>query len=126
MRDYIKGLDMSAFVLDYDYNAPTEEHLMSTHEKLFKAVRECHPDIPILIMSRPDYGMQGGTLRRYEIIKKTYDNAVNSGDKNVYLLSGRELMEMAGYEGTVDGCHPTDLGFASMEKAVASVLEKVL
>jgi hypothetical protein len=126
LAEYFATLPMSAFVLDYDHNAPTEEHLMSTHEKLFKAVRECHPDIPILIMSRPDYGMQGGTLRRYEIIKKTYDNAVSGGDKNVYLLSGRELMEMAGYEGTVDGCHPTDFGFASMAKAVVSVLGKVL
>ena len=27
--DYIKGLEMSVFVMDYDHNAPTTEHLAS-------------------------------------------------------------------------------------------------
>lgn len=27
MAEYISNLDMSAFVYDYDYNSPSEEHL---------------------------------------------------------------------------------------------------
>ena len=50
MSDYIKNLDMSIFVLDYDHNAPTEEHLELTHEKMFKCVREANPDLPILML----------------------------------------------------------------------------
>jgi hypothetical protein len=35
-------------------------------------------------------------------------------------------MALAEHDGTVDGCHPNDLGFASMAKAVGEILEKVL
>ena len=35
IADYIKNLDMSVFVYDYDHNAPTTEHLKKTHERMF-------------------------------------------------------------------------------------------
>ena len=43
MTAYIAGLKMSAFVLDYDHNAPTPAFLSQTHEKLFRAVRAARP-----------------------------------------------------------------------------------
>lgn len=123
--EYLKTLPMSCFVLDYDYNAPTAEHLAATHEKLFKAVREGHPDIPIIIMPKPIYYISEYNKPRQKIIKATYDNAVKSGDKNVYFIPSREIMRYCGNEGTVDGCHPTDLGFYSMAKAVYKVMKKI-
>ena len=126
MIDYICGLEMSMFVEDYDHNAPTVEHLANTHEKLYKAVRAAHPDIPVIFMSRPKYYLTAEEQERLDIITATYDNAVAAGDKNVYLLNGRQLMEMAKNEGTVDNCHPTDLGFASMAKAVGDLMENLI
>ncbi|MBQ7368754.1 MAG: hypothetical protein IJW60_03490, partial [Clostridia bacterium] len=38
MRDYLATLDMSVFVLDYDHNAPNEEHLQDTHYLVYEAV----------------------------------------------------------------------------------------
>ena len=35
-------------------------------------------------------------------------------------------MEFAGEEGTVDLCHPTDLGFASMAKRLSAEFKKIL
>ena len=121
--EYIKNLEMSVFVYDYDYNAPTAEHLQNTHEKLFKAVRSVHPDIPIIIATRPKITVDEND-ERGRIIKNTFDNAVASGDKNVYFITGKELMAMCGNEGTVDGCHPTDFGFASMAKGFGNIIEK--
>ena len=63
--------------------------------------------------------------QRVDIAKATYENAVAAGDKNVYFIPGYELMEFAGEEGTVDLCHPTDLGFASMTKRLSAELEKI-
>ena len=81
--------------------------------------------MPIIILSRPKYYLTNDEEVRFEIIKNTYNNAVKSGDKNVYLIDGRTLMDMAGNEGTVDSCHPNDLGFMSMAKAIGDVLEKI-
>lgn len=123
--DYIKNLDMSVFVLDYDHNAPTAEHLNNTHEKMFKAIRATHPDLPIIMMSRPVNCLNGEEQERLRIIKNTYNNAVSFGDKNVYLIDNKALTKLCGGEGTVDGCHPTDFGFVSMAEAFCKVLKDI-
>ena len=126
MADYVASLDMSAFVLDYDHNAPNVEHLQNTHEPMFRKVREKHPDLPIIIISRPQYGPESDRDRRYEVIKQTYDNAVAAGDKNVYLLRGSEFFDGLSADFTVDGVHPTDLGFFFMAKGIAGTLRDAL
>ena len=126
MIRYLCGLDMSVFVYDYDHNAPTPEYLAATHEKLYRAVRFAKPDLPVLLMSRPKFTLNEDDRRRLRIIETTYDNAKAAGDENIYLLDGPTLMALAGDEGTVDGCHPNDLGFFSMAAALEPVLHKLL
>jgi len=122
---HISGMDMSVFVYDYDHNAPTNEHLQLTHERMYKTVRAANPDLPVIIMSRPKPYLNDTEKHRLEIIRATYESAKQNGEK-VYLLDGPTLMKAAGNDGTVDGCHPNDLGFASMAKAVGDVLETIL
>ena len=126
MIDYVKSLDMSVFVYDYDHNAPNVEHLRNTHEKMFKAVRAAHPDLPIIIMPRPKGMLTEEEQERRNVIETTYKNAIESGDKNVYYISGEELTELCGNEGKVDGTHPTDLGFSSMANAVCRVIKDLI
>ena len=38
--EYMAGLSMSAFVSDYDHNAPNVEHLRDTHCKMYQKIRE--------------------------------------------------------------------------------------
>lgn len=124
--NYIKNLDMSVFVYDYDNNAPSAEYLKNTHEKMFAAVRKQYPDIPIILMPRPKVYLTADEAERRKIIETTYNNAIAAGDKNVYFIAGEKLTELCGNDGTVDGTHPTDFGFASMAKAVGDVLEKII
>ena len=126
MTEYIKGLEMSAFVLDYDHNAPTPEHLQATHSRMYEAVRAAHPDLPIIIMPRPrlEATLQNECRRRLAVTRATYLKARERGD-NVYFISGDELMAMVGDNGTVDNCHPTDSGFYSMAMAVSKVFEEI-
>ena len=93
---------------------------------MFRVIREAHPDLPVVLLSRPKFSLNEEEETRLRIIRKTYNNAVEGSDKNVYLLDGRTLMKMAGEEGTVDSCHPNDLGFMSMADAVGDMLEKIL
>jgi hypothetical protein len=124
--DHIKRLDMGLFVYDYDHNAPTVEHLKATHEKMFLAIREANPTLPIIMMSRPLHkcNRTEDDGRRMEIIKQTYENAIGRGDRHCYFLNGDDLTELCKNEGTVDNCHPTDLGFASMAAALIRLIER--
>ena len=117
---------MSVFVYDYDHNAPSVEHLKETHQKMFMTIRKAQPNLPIVMLSRPKYRLQGMDQPRLEIIKKTYTDALAAGDRNVYFIDGPTLMKYAKNEGTVDGCHPNDLGFYSMAKVLIPVLRKLL
>lgn len=125
IAEYISKLKMSVFVYDYDHNAPTVEHLEKTHEKMFRTVRDANPDLPIVMMSRPVFYPTEEEKKRLEIVKRTYENAKLRGDKNVYFIDGKTLMALAGNDGTVDNCHPNDLGFASMAAALGKVLDRI-
>ena len=126
MAEYVAGLDMSLFVLDYDHNAPTPEYLDETHENFFKIVRKAHPELPIIMISRPVYYPKPDELVRRDIVKKTYENALANGDKNVYFIDGTTLLEECRNNGTVDGIHPTDYGFACMARKICPVIKEIL
>ncbi|MBQ9952174.1 MAG: SGNH/GDSL hydrolase family protein [Clostridia bacterium] len=125
--EYMSGLEMSAFVCDYDHNAPTAEHLRATHLPLYRAVRAKQPGLPIILISKPDHQTDLETLERFEIIRATYETAIAEGDRNITLIDGRTLFdgEMAD-SCTVDTCHPNDLGFYRMAQKIAPVIEGAL
>lgn len=124
--EYIKNLDMSVFVCDYDNNAPTLKHLEETHQKMFLTVREANPDLPIILLSRPKYRLNKNEQQRLAVVRKTYTDAIAAGDKNVYLIDGPTLMQYAGNDGTVDGIHPNDLGFHSMARVLIQQLRALI
>ena len=126
MGQYIAQLPMSVFIFDYDHNAPDVAYLKKTHERLFRTVREANPELPIVILSRPEYNLNKEERQRRAVIRKTYRDARAAGDKNVYFLDGPQLMKLAGHEGTVDGCHPNDIGFFSMTKALEKLIKPLL
>ena len=126
MYNYIKTLDMSAFVMDYDYNSPSIEHLTSTHEKMFLAIREAQPNLPIVLLTAPRAILNEEYEIRREIIRTTYKSALSRGDKNVYFIEGTTLMAICGVEGTVDNLHPTDFGFFSMAQPIIKLLKEIL
>lgn len=127
MAEYIAGLDMQAFVLDYDHNAPSVEHLEKTHEALFRCVRQKQPDLPILIVTAADYCYGPTREQRKAVIRRTYENAVKSGDQNVYFLDGDEIYKEVGISYcTVDFSHPNDLGFLCMARAIGNILKTMI
>ena len=126
MIAYLAGLPMSIFVCDYDYNAPSAAHLAATHEKLVQAVRAANPQLPIVLMTRPKVYLNENDQQCLRVIQTTFANAKAAGDNNIYLLTGAELLGEAGNEGTVEGVHPNDYGFACMAKTLGDLLETLL
>lgn len=127
IAEYIAGLDMDIFVYDYDHNAPSADHLENTHEKMFKKIREAHPSLPVIMMT--SMSMErcfDNRNRRRDIIYRTYKNAVDGGDENVYFWDGgKEFLPYEEY-GTVEGCHPNDHGFVGIAKTLEPIFEKIL
>ena len=128
MAEYIGSLDMSAFVLDYDHNAYEDGQLEATHLPFYKKVREMQPNIPIIMISRPDYNRNiNDNEKRVRVIYNTYDHAIKNGDKNVYFINGKTLFSGDYYHNcTEDGCHPNDLGMYRMASVIGPVVAKAM
>ncbi|MBQ8409169.1 MAG: hypothetical protein IJY39_09940 [Clostridia bacterium] len=124
IADYVASLSMSAFIYDYDYNSPTYETLVDTHEKMLRKVREAHPEVPIICASRPRFPLNPEETARRDLIAANVEKLKAEGDRLISFIPGKELLAFGGTEGTVDYCHPTDLGFYSMALRFAEELEK--
>ena len=128
MARYIASLPMSAFIMDYDHNAPDINHLNRTHWRFYEIIRAAQPRVPIVMASMPDFDrMPADAEARRAIILATYTNALASGDKHVYYVDGQTFFGNTDRSlCTVDDCHPTDLGFLRMADRFEPVLRHAL
>lgn len=128
VAEHIASRKLAAFVMDYDYNAPSIEHLEATHEPFFRIIREKQPELPVVFVTHPFYDDETeNDAKRIGIVKKTYMNALAAGDKNVYFVDSREFFtkEMRDLY-AVDNLHPNDLGQFSMAEVIFPVLKKAV
>jgi len=123
IAEAVAEIDAELFVLDYEHNAVVYDHLVKTHGPFFRRVRELRPDLKILVMTRGDNPDPKWTA----VIRQTVDHAIAQGDRKVWFLDG--ATHFAGFddplEATVDGCHPTDLGFWAMCRNVEAKLREI-
>lgn len=128
---WMATLPMSVFVCDYDYNAPTVEHLETTHYAMYETIREKNPDVPYIMITRPCYWTriteQEDILQRRDVIMRSYLKARETGDKNVYFIDGMSFFATAHqYEMTMDSIHPNDAGFSQMANYIGCVIKHAL
>lgn len=131
MAEYLADLHPSVFVMDYDHNAPSVEHLANTHFSLYETFRKKNPTTPIIMMTMPkveEYDDRPVNKARKEEILKTFARAKELGDENVYYIDcyGCFGEKVDGECGTVDETHPDSLGFLRMAERVYPVLKKLL
>lgn len=127
MVDYLASLPMCCFVCDYDHNSHSAEQLRESHYPLYEAIREKHPDIPYIMVSRPTNGVSEAVTKRFEVINASYQKAVEKGDENVYLIDGREFYKGLNFiDCSYDLTHPNDIGFHKMSQIIGDMIEKVL
>ncbi|MBN2445235.1 MAG: serine hydrolase [Phycisphaerae bacterium] len=121
MAELLCELDPELYVLECLPNMTLQmvrERVMPFVHRL----REVHPDTPILLAENPhDAGRNPGN----QVLRRHYDELTAAGVSNLHYLSGEE--QLAGVEnGTVDGVHPTDLGFDRMARVYEPVLREIL
>ena len=96
------------------------------YRSLINAIREKNPDLPILMMTRPEYYLDEDEQARLQVMLNTYNNAIAAGDQNVYYIKGPDLIESVRESALVDGGHPNDSGFVSMAHVVGNKLKEIL
>lgn len=125
--EYMASMDMSVFVSDYDHNASVAG-LKATHSRLYDTVRRKNPDIPYVMITRPDLiGKYDDAYDRRDIVLDTFRYARSKGDKNVYFIDGEGFFRGPDADCcTVDGTHPNDLGFMKMANSIGCVIERAV
>jgi len=126
VAEYIASLNMSLFVMDYDYNAVNPWYLEQTHKPFYDIIRAAHPDLPIIMISRCTGPDREDNLLRREVIYRSYKAAVEAGDPNVYFLDG-DTFFAGKYRSvyTVDGVHPNDAGFYKMAEIIGNLIDDI-
>lgn len=137
MIEYLATLDCSIFVSDYNHSGIDLDIFRRQHPKLYREFRKTHPETPIIILSKTCMYVGLDNIDEHErasaqekIIYDTYRMARDSGDKNVYFLSGVEMLDCLSPTDRMsamnDSDHPNELGFYIMAKKIYSVMKDLL
>ncbi|GAB2545824.1 SGNH/GDSL hydrolase family protein [Rufibacter soli] len=130
MAQLLAELDPALYVLDCLPNMKPEEVLPRTLE-VVKLLRAARPATPILLVENIDYAHTWIDLRVSDLVQKknqnlraAYTQLKDQGVKHLYYRSNKNLVPTNG-EGSVDGVHLTDLGFAHLANALSPEIKAI-
>jgi len=128
IAETIASLDLSCLVIDYDHNSPDADHLRATHAPFFNLIRQRRPELPILLVSSPNYHKAPEHFEpRRQVIVDTYEAARKNGDRHVRFVDGRTYFTSNEWaDMTIDCLHPNDAGFARMAAVILPVIREAL
>ncbi len=89
---------------------------------LISTIRKTNPVTPILFVGQSQIQIDSPPPG-HEVLQEKV--ATGMHDANIHTLPGHDLMGFDG-EGTVDGCHPNDLGMMRQAQILIPVLEKLV
>lgn len=131
MASLLAELDPAVYVLDCLPNM-TAALVKERVEPFVRTLRKAHPTTPIVLAEDRTYSnapvvpepRERNRTSRAEL-KAAYERLLAAGAKNLHYLPGEPQLGDDG-EGTVDGSHPTDLGFFRMAEVFGKMLEPLL
>lgn len=124
-------LDPAAYVIDALPNCTASE-VKDRTEPLVRELRKAHPDVPIILVEDRTYADAAWTPSRLDRnlssrkeFRQVYEQLLADGVKGLTYVEGGQLLREDG-EDTVDGSHPTDLGFMRYADILTPILTNVL
>jgi len=124
-------LDAEIFVVDCIPNL-SEPLVRERVGPLVETIRAAHPDLPILMVENVVYQrawLQSPAAQAHDFknaaLREIYERLTGGGMTGLHYVSGYDLLGQDG-EGTVDGVHPTDVGFLQMARVIEPVLRSLL
>jgi lysophospholipase L1-like esterase len=123
----------ACLILDYEANCDSADSLGKTLPKFIEVYRNVHQRVPVLVVSRPPYAMErfDGELHKQrmegkQLQRKIVEEFSKKGDSYIYFYDGEDLLGHNYEDCTVDGVHPTDLGFLRMAEKLEEALLDIL
>ena len=146
MSEHLARIDASCYVLDclwnmdrprrdpgfafedmfeagYDESDPIAV-VRFRYEPFIRALRARRPDVPIVMAEQSDVKCNGPS-EKDKFVRAIYEKLVGEGWKNLIYLP-KDGMYSGDGDGTVDGCHPNDLGQSTMAKAFEKAVGEAL
>lgn len=125
MGQTIAEIDAEVFVIDCIWNVwPEKDELIEERTTgLIKAIRDRHPDTPILFVGQSHISRSHPTVTTKALLK-AFEESVDAGVQGLYFLGGDDLVGKD-QDGTVDGCHPNDLGMRRHADVLAPAIQKL-
>jgi len=124
-------LDPAIYVIDSTANM-TPEQIAERAVPLVHTLRAAHADTPIVMVEEEVLQNAWFIAPRREAyqakdreLRKAYKSLIAEGVKNLHYIEAGALLGDDG-EATVDGTHPTDLGFTRMAAAMEAVIRPLL
>jgi lysophospholipase L1-like esterase len=124
-------VDAAAYVIDCAANMTTALIVERT-EPFVTALRAARPDTPIVLVGNVVYPAAAVLPRtrdqvaaKNEALEQAFDRLTARGAGRLVFVPGTGLLGNDG-DDTVDGTHPTDLGFRRMADALEPVLRRVV
>jgi hypothetical protein len=123
MAELLADLNPSVYVLDCIWNMPPEL-VTQRVEPFVKRLRAAHPDTPILLAEDSNFKNICPTDKG-RVLRGIYEKMTAAGVKNLHFLSNQGMLGADG-EGTVDGCHPNDLGMMRQAEVFITAIKPLL
>jgi lysophospholipase L1-like esterase len=131
MARLLAELNPALYVLDSLPNLEPAE-VAERVEPFVKTIRAAHPTTPIILVENVTYtnsafleSRRARVTASNELLRKLYHKMQAAGDRTVFYVPSSALLGKDG-EDTVDGTHPTDLGFLRMAEGISPVVQKAL
>jgi hypothetical protein len=131
MAALLAELDPALFVLDSVPNMNAKE-ISERAAPFVKALRDRHPATPILVVEGRTYQtsflneeVSRDYAERKAAWRRAFDGLVAAGVGGLHFCAGEDQLGDDG-EATVDGSHPTDLGFIRQSDAFQKCMEPIL
>ena len=123
MADLLAELDPAVYVLDCLWNM----HPAEVSERVgpfVRKLRAARPGTPILLVE--DSSVSNTTpTEKGTILRRIYEDLKAEGITNLHFLSNRDMLGTDG-DGTVDGCHPNDVGMMRQATVFSQSLATIL
>ena len=131
MAQLLAELDPAVYILDCLPNVDASETKVRT-APLVRELRKAHPETPIILVEDRSYADSYWTPSRKDrnessrrAYKLQYEKLLSEGVTGLTYVEGNQLLREDG-EDTVDGSHPTDLGFMRYADILTPIIQKVL